>query len=54
MKNIYLSLGFVLAVSLAQGQNKQTRVADKLFERYEYVEAAQEYLKLADKGDVDT
>jgi outer membrane protein OmpA-like peptidoglycan-associated protein/tetratricopeptide (TPR) repeat protein len=54
MKNIYLSLGFVLAVSLAQGQNKQTRVADKLFERYEYVEAAQEYLKLADKGAADT
>jgi outer membrane protein OmpA-like peptidoglycan-associated protein/tetratricopeptide (TPR) repeat protein len=54
MKNIYLSLGFVLAVSLAQGQNRQTRVADKLFERYEYVEAAQEYLKLADKGAADT
>lgn len=54
MKNIYLSLGFVFAISLAQGQNRQTRVADKLFERYEYVEAAQEYLKLADKGAADT
>ena len=46
MKKIYLTLSFVIATGLLSAQNKHTKTADKLFERYEYVDAAQEYLKL--------
>ncbi|MFD2908325.1 OmpA family protein [Flavobacterium ardleyense] len=53
MKKIYLTLSFVIATSLLSAQNKDTKAADKLFDRYEYVDAANEYLKLTekDKGD---
>ena len=40
------------ALSLT-AQNKDTAKADKLVERYEYVDAAKEYLKLVDKGKAD-
>lgn len=53
MKNNYIVLGFALIISNLTAQNKQTQKADKLFHRLEYVEAVNEYLKLADnaKGD---
>lgn len=35
-------------------QNKDTQKADRLFNRFEYVAAAQEYLKLAEKGQADS
>lgn len=49
MKNLYISLGMMLSVIAAGAQNKDTEAADKLYERLEYVEAADAYLKLADK-----
>ena len=51
MKNLYISLSFMLAAQFAMAQNKDTEKADKLFNRFEYVEAAQEYLKLSGKKD---
>jgi len=53
MKKIYITLSLVLATGLLSAQNKETKVADKLFERYEYVDAATEYLKLVNKGKED-
>ncbi len=54
MRKIYLTLGFVMASGLLSAQNKDTKVADKLFDRYEYVDAANEYLKLTQNGKADT
>ena len=53
MRNIYLTFSFVIASGLLSAQNKDTKIADKLFDRYEYVDAAQEYLKLAQSGKAD-
>jgi outer membrane protein OmpA-like peptidoglycan-associated protein/tetratricopeptide (TPR) repeat protein len=47
-------LSFVIASGLLSAQNKDTKVADKLFDRYEYVDAANEYLKLTQNGKGDT
>ena len=49
MKNIYLVLSFVMACASLSAQNEDTKTADKLFNRYEYVTAAKEYLKLVDE-----
>jgi outer membrane protein OmpA-like peptidoglycan-associated protein/tetratricopeptide (TPR) repeat protein len=49
MKNLYITLGFMLAASAVSAQNKDTAAADKLYARYEYVDAAKEYLKINDK-----
>jgi len=46
MKNLYITLSFVLAGMTMTAQNKDTETADKHFNRLEYVEAAEEYLKL--------
>lgn len=35
-------------------QNKNTKIADKLFDRFEYVKAVQVYLSLVQKGEADT
>ena len=43
-----------MASGLLSAQNKDTKVADKLFDRYEYVDAANEYLKLTQNGKGDT
>lgn len=53
MKKIYLTLSFVIASGLLSAQNKETKTADKLFNRYEYVDAAKEYLKLIEKNKAD-
>jgi outer membrane protein OmpA-like peptidoglycan-associated protein/tetratricopeptide (TPR) repeat protein len=53
MRNIYLTFSFVIASGLLSAQNKDTKIADKLFDRYEYVDAAQEYLKLVQSGKAD-
>ncbi len=53
MKNLYTALIFALAGATLTAQNKDTEKADKLFQKYEYVDAAQEYLKLIDKGKAD-
>lgn len=50
MKKVYIVLSFVLVSTMClKAQNKDTAAADKLFGRLEYVEAAEEYLKLVDK-----
>ncbi len=50
MKKIYIAIGFAFVISTTKAQNKDTKVADQLFNRYEFVDAAKEYLKLNDKG----
>jgi outer membrane protein OmpA-like peptidoglycan-associated protein/tetratricopeptide (TPR) repeat protein len=51
-KNTILFFFMLLGFSLL-AQNKYTKVADNLFERFEYVQAAQEYLLLVEKGKSD-
>lgn len=53
MKNLYIALFFVAISSSLVAQNKDTKAADKLFSRYEYVSAAKEYQKLVDNGKAD-
>ncbi len=53
MKNLYIALSFGLISSSLIAQNKDTKIADKLFNRYEYVSAAKEYQKLAENGKGD-
>lgn len=53
MKNLYITLSFVIASMTLSAQNKDTEKADKLFNRFEYVDASDEYLKLVDKGKAD-
>jgi len=55
MKRLYIVLSFVLASTMTiKAQNKDTQKADKLFNRFEYVDATDEYLKLVDKGKGDS
>ncbi len=53
MKNLYIAFSFVIASSTITAQNASTKKADKLYSRYEYVTAAEEYLKLVDEGKSD-
>ena len=53
MKNLYITLSFVAISASVFAQNKDTKAADKLFSRYEYVSAAKEYQKLVDNGKGD-
>jgi outer membrane protein OmpA-like peptidoglycan-associated protein/tetratricopeptide (TPR) repeat protein len=53
MKNNTILLFFMLISFSLLAQNKYTKVADNLFERFEYVKATQEYLLLVDKGKSD-
>lgn len=50
MRNIYITIGFLVATASLSAQSKETEYADKLFGRFEYVDAAKEYLKVAKKG----
>ncbi|CCB68564.1 OmpA family protein [Flavobacterium branchiophilum] len=53
MKKIYISMGVALLASGMFAQNQQTKTADKLFNRFEYVAAAKNYLKLVDQEKAD-
>lgn len=53
MKKLYIALSFVITLSSVSAQNKNTQKADKLYNRYEYVAAAEAYLKLVDEGKSD-
>ncbi|WP_264511995.1 OmpA family protein [Flavobacterium sp. N1719] len=53
MKNLYIALSFVAISGTMIAQNKDTKNADKLFARFEYVKAVQEYQKLVDAGKGD-
>jgi outer membrane protein OmpA-like peptidoglycan-associated protein/tetratricopeptide (TPR) repeat protein len=46
MKNLYITLGLVLATMAMTAQTKETEKADKLFARLDYMDAAKEYQKL--------
>lgn len=49
MKKRYALLSLLMAANTLFAQNKDTETADRLFARFEYVDAAKEYLKLAQK-----
>jgi outer membrane protein OmpA-like peptidoglycan-associated protein/tetratricopeptide (TPR) repeat protein len=53
MKNLYIALSFVIVSGSVSAQSTLTQKADKLYNRYEYVAAADEYLKLVEKGKGD-
>lgn len=53
MRNLYVTLSFVMVSGILSAQNSYTKTADKLFDRYEYVDAAKEYLKLAEGSKAD-
>ncbi|WP_291275764.1 OmpA family protein [Flavobacterium sp.] len=53
MKRLYISAVAMLLISSIYAQNKDTKDADKLFDRLEYVDAAQSYTKLVEKGKAD-
>ncbi len=53
MKNLYIALSFVVSTLTITAQNKDTKAADKLYNRYEYINAAKEYLKLVENGKQD-
>ena len=53
MKKLYIVLSFVAIGITVSAQNKNTKVADKLFARFEYIKATKEYLKLVENGKAD-
>jgi outer membrane protein OmpA-like peptidoglycan-associated protein/tetratricopeptide (TPR) repeat protein len=46
MKNLYMTLGLVLATMAVTAQTKETKKADKLYAKLDYIDAAKEYQKL--------
>ena len=53
MKNLYILLSFVITGMTVNAQNKDTQTADKLYNRFEYVDATQEYMKLVENNKAD-
>jgi outer membrane protein OmpA-like peptidoglycan-associated protein/tetratricopeptide (TPR) repeat protein len=53
MKKLYILLGFVIGSHTLSAQNKDTEKADKLYNRFEYVDAATEYQRLVEDGKQD-
>ena len=53
MKNLYITLSFVALSFSLSAQNKDTKAADKLFARFEYVDAVKAYQKLVENGKGD-
>jgi outer membrane protein OmpA-like peptidoglycan-associated protein/tetratricopeptide (TPR) repeat protein len=53
MKNLYIALSFAVGTLTVTAQNKDTKNADNLFKKFEYVDAAKEYLKLVENGKSD-
>jgi tetratricopeptide (TPR) repeat protein len=53
MKNLYITLSFVALSFSLSAQNKDTKAADKLFARFEYVDAVKAYQKLVEDGKGD-
>ncbi|MFT7351442.1 MAG: outer membrane protein OmpA-like peptidoglycan-associated protein [Flavobacterium sp.] len=54
MKKLYIALCVLTFSSSVFAQNNDTKKADKLFNTYEYVDAAKEYNKLIENGKGDT
>jgi outer membrane protein OmpA-like peptidoglycan-associated protein/tetratricopeptide (TPR) repeat protein len=53
MKNLYITISFVALSFTISAQNAATKTADKLYNRFEYVDAAKEYLKLVENDKAD-
>lgn len=53
MKNLYIVFSFFAIISTVVAQNQDTKVADRLFQKFEYVKAIIEYQKLVDNGKAD-
>jgi outer membrane protein OmpA-like peptidoglycan-associated protein/tetratricopeptide (TPR) repeat protein/ribosomal protein L24E len=55
MKKVYIFLLSIAMLSITplSAQNKDTKKADKLFKQFDYYDAAEEYLKLAENGKGD-
>ena len=55
MKKVYIFILSIVMLSIAplSAQNKDTKKADKLFKQFDYYDAAEEYLKLAENGKGD-
>jgi outer membrane protein OmpA-like peptidoglycan-associated protein len=54
MKKIYILAGaLLLSIAGIQAQNKDTKEADNLYDRLEYVDAAKAYTKLVEKSKAD-
>jgi outer membrane protein OmpA-like peptidoglycan-associated protein/tetratricopeptide (TPR) repeat protein len=53
MKKIYIILILVLASPQISAQNKDTQIADKLFKKFEFISAAESYLKLVASNNAD-
>lgn len=54
MKKIYITLFvFVMGFTMVNAQNKDTKKADKHFDRLEFVDAIEDYEKLVEKGKAD-
>ncbi|MCG2612590.1 OmpA family protein [Flavobacterium sp. SM15] len=54
MKRKYITLSFMLLLTASYAQDKSTAKADQLFESYQYVNAIEEYLKLAESKKANT
>src|SRR6187402_814652 len=53
MKKLYITLSFAALSFTISAQNRNTKAADKLFNRLEYVDAGKEYLKLVESNKAD-
>lgn len=53
MKKIYITLSLAFVGLTLSAQNKNTEAADKLYHRYEYIDACEEYLKLVNNNKAD-
>jgi len=53
MKKIYITLSLAFVGLTLSAQNKNTETADKLYHRYEYIDACEEYLKLVNNNKAD-
>jgi len=53
MKRIYILASALVISTVALAQNKDTKEADKLYDRLEFVDAASAYSKLVEKGKAD-
>ena len=53
MKNLYIAVCIAITSLSITAQNKDTKSADNLFDKFEYVDASKEYLKLVEKGKAD-
>ncbi|HKX86160.1 MAG TPA: OmpA family protein [Flavobacterium sp.] len=54
MKKRYITISLLLLLTAGYGQDKSTERADKLFESYQYVNAIEEYSKLAEGKGANT